>query len=128
MDLLTMFNIEKKEETKVETKVEKKKENNSKKTETKTKKVTKKLDNLNANKEKELKNFTKVELKAFGGRIKMIEGEELENIKLDTLQGELVELGYHEFAANVLWLIVPNKTNTEAVLVASCGEKFHAKG
>ncbi|OUN49602.1 hypothetical protein B5G18_14720 [Clostridium perfringens] len=76
--------------------------------------------------QEELKNFIKVEVKVFGSQVFVFEGEEVEKIDLEKLQKQLVELGYGEFATEVVWAIVPNKAKTEAILVAGC--KFYNKG
>lgn len=127
VNLLSLFNIGVNENNNVkkeETVVKK----DDKKSKTKTKVKTNHCSDSTLENEKKLKSFTKVYLKAFGGQIKIFEGEELENIKLAEVQKYLVEAGFGEFRENVHWIIVEDENKVEAILVASCAEKFHSKG
>ena len=75
--------------------------------------------------EEDLRKFVKVEVKAFGGTMFVLTGEQVNNLSLKSIQNDLVASGYGELA-NVVWTVVPNKAKTEAILVA--GVKFHSKG
>jgi len=100
---------------------------NSKKSETSSKeKLTKKAD-PDETILKEIKKFQTIVLKAYGSELMHIEGEDVQNIKLNELSNKLInEYSYQEFSAGITWHVVPNSDKSIGYLVAT--GKFYSKG
>lgn len=77
--------------------------------------------------EGDMQKYVKVDFKVFGSTVKILEGEELKEVKLKELTKLLVNMGFAEFYEGANYYLNPsNEEKTEATLVATY--KFRNKG